>query len=378
MNLPIYMDNNATTPVAPEVLEAMLPFFKDIFGNPSSNHIYGEIAKGHLKKARVELAGLINAKPSEIIFTSGGTESNNMVIRGCLRGRDLSKAHIITSSVEHPSVLNPILWLMEMGLKVSIVPVDGKCLVDPDDVKKAITKDTILVSIMLANNETGTIQPIKEISEILKEYQIPFHTDASQAIGKIPVDVKDLGVDLLTIAGHKFYAPKGIGALYIKEGTHIDPLTRGGGQERGIRPGTENVPYCVALGAASKLVKAFLDAKGHERLFQLSRGLWEQLRDLIPEILLNGDEEKRLPNTLNISFLGRIGAKILKGVRHVFVASTGAACHDRSYALSHVLSAMKLPKEVQMGAIRISLGMYTKEEECEMVAKALAESVKAG
>jgi len=376
MKLPIYLDYNATTPVAPEVLEAMLPYFKEQFGNPSSNHIYGEMAKSVLEKARAQIAGLINSKPEEIIFTSGGTESNNMVIRGCLKGKDLTKAHIITSSVEHPSVLNPIVSLMERGLNVTIVPVDGNCLVNPEDVKKAIRKDTVFVSIMLANNETGTIQPIEEISQILQEYQIPFHTDASQAVGKIPLDVKELGIHFMTIAGHKFYAPKGIGGLYIKNGTIIEPLMQGGGQERKLRPGTENVPYCVGLGAASQIARAFLNAKGHERLFKLTKMFLAQLREAIPSVLLNGHEEKRLPNTLNISIPGKIGAQLLDKVKHVFVASTGAACHDRAYTLSHVLSAMKLPKEIQLGAIRISVGMYTKEEECEEAVKALTEAVK--
>lgn len=375
MRLPIYLDYNATTPVAEEVLEAMLPYFCDFFGNPSSGHQYGHRPKEALYEARTSLASLINALPDEIIFTSGGTESNNMVLKGVLNGKDLGKCHIITSSVEHPSVLNPLLKLMGSGLKVTYLPVDSQCLVDPKKVLEAIQKETVLVSIMLANNETGVIQPIKEIAKITKERDVLLHTDASQAVGKIPVDVKDLGVDLLTIAGHKFYAPKGIGALYVRSGVEISSLMEGGGQERGLRPGTENVPYCVGLGKAAEMAKRELESGGVEKAKRLRDMFFERVKAAVEGVVLNGHPVLRLPNTLNISVPGMLGEELLSKVADTFVASTGAACHDRSAKISHVLAAMGMPKETALGAIRISLGRGTTEEECELASQALIDAI---
>ncbi len=350
----IYLDHNATTMIAPEVAEAMEPYIKEVFGNPSSSHALGEKAKIAIEESRSIVADLIGARPSEIIFTSGGTESNNMVLKGMVDLKEPENNHIIISAIEHPSIINPAIYLMELGVEVSIIGVDKDCLVDPEDVRDAIRPNTRLISIMLANNETGTIQPIKEIALIGKEHGIPVHTDAAQAIGKIPVDVKELGVDLLTIAGHKLYAPKGIGALYAREGIDITPLLHGGGQEGGRRSGTENVIMIVGLGTAFRLIKERLekDMLHMKRLRDRFQGL---LFEQIDDIVLNGHPEKRLPNTLNVSVPGISGDRILEGIPRI-IASTGAACHEGKEKVSHVLSAMGLPEEIAMGALRFSVG----------------------
>ncbi len=350
----IYLDHNATTMIAPEVAEAMEPYIKEVFGNPSSSHALGEKAKIAIEESRSTVADLIGARPSEIIFTSGGTESNNMVLKGMVDLREPENNHIIISAIEHPSIINPAIYLMELGVEVSVIGVDKDCLVDPEDVRDAIRPNTRLISIMLANNETGTIQPIKEIALIGKEHGIPVHTDAAQAIGKIPVDVKELGVDFLTIAGHKLYAPKGIGALYAREGIDITPLLHGGGQEGGRRSGTENVIMIIGLGTAFRLIKERLekDMLHMKRLRDRFQGL---LFEQIDDIVLNGHPEKRLPNTLNVSVPGISGDRILEGIPRI-IASTGAACHEGKEKVSHVLSAMGLPEEIAMGALRFSVG----------------------
>jgi cysteine desulfurase len=370
----IYLDYNATTPIAREVAEAMIPFIVEDFGNPSSVHPIGRRAKEALEHARGQVSSLLGCDPDEIIFTSGGTESNNMVLKSLTWSLREKGCHIITTRIEHPSIMNTALSLMEAGCDVTFLPVDRFGTLDPAEVRKAIRKDTILITVMHANNETGTIQPISEISAIAREHRILFHTDAAQSIGKIETRVIDLGVDLLTIAGHKLYAPKGVGALYIKKGVEIEPFLYGGGQERGLRSGTENVILNVGLGKACELISAKLtDEMPRLRTFRDS--LYNQIRVAIPEVILHGHPEQRLPNTLFISFPWMIGDEILREVPDI-CASTGAACHDRSVSLSHVLGAMGVRKEVGMGAIRLSLGRPTTKEEIDHAAQLIIEVVK--
>jgi len=370
----IYLDHNATTPIDPIAIEIMTRYIRDEFGNPSSAYPLGLRAKEIVETARQEVVSLIGCKGREVVFTSGGSESNNMVLKGLVDFREPGRYHIITSAVEHPAVLNPALYLMELGVRVTILPVDRYGRVSPDNVEKAITPETCLISIMLANNETGTLNPIKEISKISKKHNIPFHTDAAQAVGKINVDVNELGVDFLSVAGHKLYGPKGVGALFIKEGLDLTPLIHGAGQELGKRAGTENVILAAGLGAACRVAG--------KRLKEDMRGI-KALRDRLQEILfenikglvLNGDPEERLPNTLNISVPYIEGAKILEGLPSL-AASTGAACHDRSVRLSHVLSAMNIPPEVGMGALRLSLGRGNYIHQIEEAARLIIDRVK--
>ncbi len=370
----IYLDHNATTPIAPEAADVMSRYMNEEFGNPSSGYTLGVNAKKAVETARQEVSDLINCSPEELIFTSGGSESNNMVLKGIAPLNDLKGRHIITGSIEHPAVINPAIYLMELGADVSFLPVDEFCRVNPYDVKKEIRPETILISIMLANNETGTLQPIKEISEIAKEFSVPFHTDAAQAVGKIKVDVKELDVDFMSIAGHKLYGPKGVGALYIKEGKKLTPLVHGAGQEMGKRAGTENVIMSAGLGAACRVAKLKLDKdiKDVEILRDL---LQEILFNEIKDIVLNGHPEKRLPNTLNVSIPGIEGGKLLDMLENV-VASTGAACHDRNVKLSHVLSAMNVKPEVGMGTLRLTLGRLNNRAQIENAAKQIIKAAK--
>jgi cysteine desulfurase len=350
----IYLDHNATTPIDPAAIEVMMRCIRDEFGNPSSAYPLGLRAKEIVDTARQEVASLIGCKAKELIFTSGGSESNNMAIKGMVDLREPGKYHVITSAVEHPAVLNPALYLMELGVRVTILPVDRYGRVSPDDVEKAITPETCLISIMLANNETGTLNPIKDIAKITKRYNIPFHTDAAQAVGKIVVDFNELGVDLLSIAGHKLYGPKGVGALFIRDGLSLTPLIHGAGQELGKRAGTENVILAAGLGAACRVAKNRL-----KQDIMAIKALRDRLQELlfkdIKGLVLNGHPEERLPNTLNISVPHLEGSRILEGILTI-AASTGAACHDRSVRLSHVLAAMNVPPEIGMGALRLSLG----------------------
>jgi cysteine desulfurase len=372
---PIYLDYNATTPIDPAVLEAMLPFFKEHFGNPSSGHFYGKSAKEAVNKAREQTAKLIGAQTSEILFTSGGTESNNHAIIGTAFANMKKGKHIITSEVEHPAVLETLQYLRErFQFKVTYLPVDKYGMVNPSHVENVITPETTIITIMHANNEVGTINPIKEIGKIAKEKNVTFHTDAAQSCGKIPVNVNELNVDLLSIAGHKLYAPKGIGALYIKNGTILDKFIHGAGQEQGRRAGTENVPYIVGLGCAcetasnnlnsySQAVKALRD-----RLYRnIIAGLGEE------RVKLNGHPEKRLPNTLNISTKGIIGEELLKRIPEI-AASTGSACHAGSTKPSAVLLAMGISKEQALGALRLSLGRWTTSEEVDEASKLIVKN----
>ncbi|NVL91589.1 MAG: cysteine desulfurase [Desulfobacterales bacterium] len=362
----IYLDYNATTPVAKEVAEAMMPFLVEDFGNPSSAHPMGGRAREALEKARGQVSRMLGCESTEVVFTSGGTESNNMVLKSVAWSLRNKGRHIITTKIEHPSIINTALFLMEDGYDVTFLPVDKYGSLDPDEIRKAVRRDTILITVMHANNETGTIQPLAEISSIAREHGVLFHTDAAQSVGKTETKVGDLGVDFLTIAGHKIYAPKGVGALYIRNGVKIEPFIHGGGQEMGLRSGTENVILNVGLGKACELV---LDNLSDDipRLRGLRDRLHNQILSAIPEVVLNGHPENRLPNTLNLSFPGMIGEEILSEIPEL-CASTGAACHDRSLKLSHVLGAMGVTEEVGIGAIRLSLGRPTTEAQVDEAA----------
>ncbi len=367
MSKPIYLDYNATTPIAPQVAEAMLPYLYGVFGNPSSAHSYGLEARQALERSRGQVAALLNAQPEEITFTSGGTESNNLALRGLARG------HIITSMVEHPAVLQVCEHLEHQGIKLTRLPVDERGLVDPEDLRVALRPETSLVSIMLANNEVGSIQPIRALAKITHAAGALFHTDAAQAVGKIPVDVRELGVDLLSVAGHKLYGPKGVGALYVRAKLELPPLLLGGGHERGVRPGTENVLLLVGLGAACALAQEKLLEEG-ARLEGLRDQLEEALRARLGERLrLNGDREYRLPNTLNLSIRGLAADTLLAEIADEVAASAGSACHTgEEIEISPVLQAMAVPMEWAMGTLRLSLGRGSCAEEIERAAEIIS------
>lgn len=372
----VYLDYNATTALAPEVLEAMLPYLKDKYGNPSSIHSYGQAAKAALYDAREAVASLINARPNEVLFTSGGTESDNLAILGVLEAAESGRRRLITSSVEHHAVLNLMKALAKKGVPVTFLRVDRDGLVDPNALEDALTPDTLLVSIMHANNETGAVQPVVELARMAKRAGACFHTDAVQSVGKIPVDVVDLGADLLSLSGHKVYGPKGVGALYVRRGVKFRPLYRGGGQERSRRPGTENLPGIVGLGRAAGLAQAVLE-KETRRLAALRDQLEKSVLDRIPGTCINGEGAPRTPNTTSLSFAGVEGETLaialdLKG----FAVSTGAACSSGTVEPSHVLQAMGLPPERVQSAIRVSLGKYTTEEEVQQFAEALPSVVQ--
>jgi cysteine desulfurase len=374
---PIYLDYNATTPVDPAVVEAMLPFLTDHWGNPSSTHPYGRTAREAVDQARQQVASLLGAQPDEIVFTGGGSEASNHALKGAvfvklggLFGRWAKEAHIITSAVEHPATLEPCAFLKRLGCRVTILSVDCFGQVDPDAVRKALDRRTRIVSIMHANNEVGTLQPIRAIATVAHERGVLVHTDAAQSVGKVRVDVNELGVDLLSVAGHKLYAPKGVGVLYVRQGVKLEPLIHGAGHEAGRRAGTENVPYVVALGAACAVAQQSLP-QATERLRQLRDRLWNRLREgLGDRISLNGHPDERLPNTLNVNFAGHIGAELLQQVPEI-AASTGSACHEGTVCLSPVLQAMGVRPEIGRGAVRLSVGRFTAEAEMDQAAEAL-------
>ena len=379
MTQSVYLDYNATTPLAPEVLEVMLPYFREEFGNPSSIHSFGQRAKAALYDARERVASLIGASPNEILFTSGGTEADNLAILGVLEAAEGGRRHLVTSSVEHHAVLNTMKALAKKGVPVTFLKVDRAGRVDPEDLKSALTPGTLLVSIMHANNETGVVQPVAELARLTHQAGAYFHTDAVQSIGKIPVRVRELGVDLLSLSGHKIYGPKGTGALYVRRGVNVRPIFRGGGQERARRPGTENLPGLVGLGRAAQLAETHLAGEPN-RVAVLRDRLTEDVLARIPGSAPNGVEAERTPNTVNLSFPGVEGETLiialdLKGC----AVSTGAACSSGTVEPSHVLIAMGLSPQQVQGSIRVSLGRYTTAEEIAYfvdVLESVVESIR--
>ncbi|MCA9208523.1 MAG: cysteine desulfurase [Planctomycetales bacterium] len=367
----IYLDYNATTPVAPSVLEAMLPFFKQHYGNPSSGHAFGRACNEAIEDARSQVAALLGATSEEIVFTSGGTESNNLALKGVmLRYAPVVKGHLVISAIEHPSVVAPARFLERLGFRLTIVPCDENGVVSPEAVEAALRSDTVLVSVMHANNEVGVVQPIHDIAEVCRARGIMVHTDASQSAGKLRTLVHELGVDLLTLAGHKFYAPKGVGALYVREGLSLEPFMHGAGHEGGLRAGTENVPYIAGLGKASMLAARGLDDAA-DRLAALRDRLQDQLYEAIgSRLVVHGGFAERLPNTLSVSFPNVTGQQLLARIPEL-CASTGSACHASSGSMSPTLAAMRLSAEVAAGTVRLSVGWYTSEEEIDRAAELL-------
>ncbi len=373
MMAPVYLDYNATTPVAPEVAQAMQPFLHEAFGNPSSSHAYGAVARDALARARAQVAALVGATPDEIAFTGCATEANNLALIGVAHALEGSRRHLVVSAVEHPAVMAPARWLEAHGWELTVVPVDGHGLVAPDAVAAALRPDTALVSVMHANNEVGTIQPVAAIARIAHAHGALLHTDAAQSAGKIALDVEALGADLLTLAGHKFYATKGVGALYVRRGTPIRPALHGAGQEHGLRPGTENVPAIVGLGVAAELAAQRLpQAPG--RLRALRDRLHTQLAAAIPGVALNGHPELRLPNTLHVSLPGASGRALLERAGADVAASVGSACHADDETVSGVLAAMGIDAAGAAAAIRLSVGWMSTADEIDRAAAALVDA----
>jgi len=370
MIAPVYLDYNATTPVDPLVADAIEPCLRQHFGNPSSSHVYGRRAHQAVELAREQVALLIAAQADEIVFTGCATEANNLAIRGAAGALRDKGRHLVTSAVEHPSVEQPFQHLRDDGWEVSVIAVDSYGQIDPGNLSAALRDDTVLVSIMHANNEVGTLQPIEEIAAITRPRGILLHTDAAQSAAKIPVSVDALGVDLLTLAGHKFYASKGVGALYVRHGTPLKPVLVGAGHEAGLRPGTENVPAIAGLGAAARIASERQATHG-QQLCRLRDQLHTRLAEAIPGLLLNGHPEQRLPNTLNLSFPGVDGRDLLAHAAADVAASVGSACHEEGDAVSGVLGAMGIDAERARGAVRLSLGTPSNEAEIERAAKAL-------
>jgi cysteine desulfurase len=371
---PIYLDYNATTPHDPEVIEAMRPFLESDFGNPSSSHWYGIKPKQAVETARRQVAGILNCKPTEVFFTSGGTESNNHAVRGVARRFREKGNHIITSNFEHPAVLEVLRYLEGEGFETTYLPVSEDGLVNVADVERAIRPTTVLITVMHANNEVGTIQPIADISRIARKHGIVMHTDAAQSVGKIPTDVEQLGVDLLSVAGHKVYAPKGIGALYVRSPLVPEKFCFGADQEMGRRAGTENVLEIVGLGKACDIAQRDLE-KNMARMKYLRDRLHEGLLGRLFDIRLNGHLQLRLPNTLNISFKDLEANRILEEIGLEVAASAGAACHSDSLEISHVLIAMGIPIEWAKGTIRFSVGRMTTEAEIDKAIRVVADAV---
>ncbi len=372
----VYLDHSATTPVRPEVLAAMLPYFANKFGNASSVHRWGYEARQAINDAREKVASLIEASPNEILFTSGGTESDNLAIRGVAHSRKAKGKHLITSQIEHHAVLHTFEALQKEGFEVTFVPCDKYGLIDPDDIKRAIRKDTILISIMHGQNEVGTIEPIKDIGAIAREHGVLFHTDAVQSAGKVPIDVRDMNIDLLTVSSHKIYGPKGVGALYVRKGVRLVPQVTGGAQERRMRAGTENVPGIVGFGEACRLAKADLPEES-QRLANLRDKLIQGILDKIPDVVLNGHPTLRLPHNVNVSVKYLEGESILLNLDRMGVAaSSGSACTSGSLEPSHVLLAMGLSHETAHGSLRFTLGRSNTEEDIDYVLEVLPPIVE--
>ena len=377
----IYLDNAASTAVHPEVVKEMIPYFDTQYGNPSSIHQFGRKAKNAIQKARKQVAALIGAEPDEILFTSGGTESNNIILYGIsnipLRTRSTKKDrnHIITSSIEHEAILQPCKNLEEIGCKITYLPVDESGMVDLPDVANSLTEDTIIVSIMFANNEVGTIQPIKEISELCKKYDVLFHTDAVQAVGKVPINVKELGIDALSVSSHKINGPKGVGALFIKKGIKPNPIILGGGQENGMRSGTENVASIVGFGKACEIAKEKLN-ENISHFQTLHSSILSKIVKEISDVKLNGHTEKRIFNNIHLTFLGVNGEDlIIKLDEHNIAASTGSACSVHTQKASHVLKAMGFNHEQITGSLRISFGYMNTLDEVKQAVEVLKKVV---
>ena len=367
----VYLDNNATTPVLPDVFEAMRPYFGEHFGNASSIHHHGQETRAAVERARESVARLVGCSPAEIVFTSGGTESDNLALFGVVKSGD----HVITSTIEHHAVLNSVRHLAECGCEVTYVPVDGRGLVDPEDVRRAIRSNTKLITVMLANNETGVLQPVEEIGKIAAETDVYFHTDAVQAAGKIALDVNRMGCDLLTISGHKIHAPQGVGALYVRKGTKLEPMIHGGRHERSRRAGTENVPGIVGLGKAAELARVGLE-RGDDKIMASLRDRLERELLAIDAAGINGAGSARVPNTTNVYFDGIEGESLvialdLKGL----AVSTGAACSSGAIEPSHVLTAMGLPGERARASIRFSLGKQNTAADVEFALSLIPETV---
>jgi len=374
----IYLDYNATTPVAPAAREAMLPYLVEHFGNPSSSHILGRACHDAVAEGRRRMANLLGAEHNEIVFTSGGTESNNLALKGVALAdwKPGTPGHLVISAIEHPAVVEPARFLQKLGFRLTVVGTSRAGIVDPAAVEEALAPDTRLVSVMHANNEIGTLQPIREIADICHRRGVLVHTDAAQSIGKVPVRVDELGIDLLTVAAHKVYAPKGVGVLYVRTGTRLEPLLHGASHERGLRAGTENVAYIVGLAHAACLAKERMTNTG-PRMAQLRDRLHARLRDAIGDgLTVNGEGAPRLPNTLSVNFPDVVGEELLRRAPDL-CASTGAACHSGSTKLSATLAAIGLEPKVARGTIRLSVGWYTSDDEIELAAEMLIAAWKA-
>jgi cysteine desulfurase len=367
----IYLDHNATTPLLPEALDAMLPHLRDGFGNPSSSHGPGRAARAAVERAREQVASLLGSEVDEIVFTSGGTESNNLAIRGAAEA-SAGRRRLVTSLVEHPAVAGPCAWLERHGWEVVRAGVDAYGKLRLDEVLAAINSRTALVTLMHANNETGVLQPVADVAQAARDAGALLHTDAAQSVGKVPVSVRDLGVDMLSVVGHKFYGPKGVGALYVKRGTRLAPFFIGAGQERGMRPGTEDVASIVGLAVACQRARLDLLAEG-ARVSTLRDRLWEKLKESIPELALNGHPHERLPNTLSVRFPGVSGMDLLAAAPEV-AASTGSACHAGTPQPPAVVVLMGVPPQEALGTVRLTLGRSTTAEDVDGAAAALSRA----